>query len=246
VQQGLLLCNYHTSLRFRSESKRPHITYLYSSRRCLDGRRRVQAAATSCARPEVRLHLMHAQHPNVTLLSENLAYLEKREAGWPIGSGMVESVNTLLVEARLTGAGRHWKRRHVNPMLVLRNAVCNQRGPETWRNGLTHRLSTHQLRRQQRADRRVRLAWDSLLVELTRLPPLANPTPANRPPTYSWKRPFLRRPLPPSICVQKCSAHLHASRGYPTCGILERCCVTHAALCVPSLRRRSWSVVFRS
>ena len=80
MQQGLLLCDKHTSLRFRSESKHLHITYLYSSRRCLDRRRRVQTAATSCARPEVRLRQMHTQHPNLTFLSENLAYLEKREA----------------------------------------------------------------------------------------------------------------------------------------------------------------------
>jgi len=45
---------------------------------------------------------------------------------------MVESANKLVVEARLKGAGMHWGRQHVNPMLVLGNAVCNQRWPETW------------------------------------------------------------------------------------------------------------------
>ena len=68
---------------------------------------------------------------------EHAGYLRKREAmmqypeyqeqGWPIGSGMVESANKVVVEARLKGAGMHWERSHVNPMLTLRNAVCNER-----------------------------------------------------------------------------------------------------------------------
>lgn len=58
-----------------------------------------------------------AAHPTVPLIAENLAYLERREAqmqyptfqaqGWPIGSGIVESANKLVVEARLKGAGMH-------------------------------------------------------------------------------------------------------------------------------------------
>jgi hypothetical protein len=68
-------------------------------------------------------------------VQEHLEYLRKREAlmqypafqqqGWPIGSGMVESANKNVVEARLKGTGMHWERKHVNPMLTLRNAVCN-------------------------------------------------------------------------------------------------------------------------
>jgi hypothetical protein len=79
-------------------------------------------------------------HP---VIAENLAYLEKRLAqmeypsfqadGWPIGSGMVESANKLVVEARLKGGGMHWSRASVNPMLALRNAVCNDRWEEAWR-----------------------------------------------------------------------------------------------------------------
>jgi hypothetical protein len=76
------------------------------------------------------------------IVAENLAYLEKRVAqmqygdfqaqGWPIGSGMVESANKLVVEARLKGAGMHWSRASVNPLLALRNAVCNDRWAEAW------------------------------------------------------------------------------------------------------------------
>lgn len=82
------------------------------------------------------------------VVAENLAYLEKRvaqmdyptfqSAGWPIGSGIVESANKVVVEARLKGAGMHWSRASVNPMLALRNAVCNDRWAEAWKQSAVH------------------------------------------------------------------------------------------------------------
>jgi len=73
-------------------------------------------------------------------LREDLASLHKREPlmqyprsqaqGWPIGSGMVESANTLVMQARLKGAGMHWQGDHVTPMLALRSSVCNVGGPK--------------------------------------------------------------------------------------------------------------------
>jgi len=83
-----------------------------------------------------------AVHPEAEGAAGDLAYLEKREAhmqypdyqaaGWPIGSGAVESANKLVVEARLKGAGMHWARGHVDPMLGLRNVVCSDRWEEAW------------------------------------------------------------------------------------------------------------------
>lgn len=52
--------------------------------------------------------------------------------GWPIGSGMVESGNKLVVHARLKGPGMHWAEEHVNPMLALRNILCSDRWREDW------------------------------------------------------------------------------------------------------------------
>lgn len=88
------------------------------------------------------LRQLQHQHPDNEPLRINLAYLEKRQsqlqypafsqAAWPIGSGMVESANKLVVEARLKGAGMHWQREHVNPMLALRNLVCSDRWPQVW------------------------------------------------------------------------------------------------------------------
>ena len=48
------------------------------------------------------------------------------------GSGMVESANKLVVEDRLKGAGMHWADVNINPLLALRNAVCNDRWDECW------------------------------------------------------------------------------------------------------------------
>jgi len=85
----------------------------------------------------VDLRVPVARHPDVKELTDNLAYLAKRAAqmqyptfqaaGWPIGSGCVESANKVVVQARLKGAGMHWECHNVNPMLVLRNAVRNGR-----------------------------------------------------------------------------------------------------------------------
>jgi hypothetical protein len=88
------------------------------------------------------LRRLSEQKPEVEVLAQNLAYLSRRveqmryptfqQAGWPIGSGPTESANKLVVEARLKGAGMHWARRNVNPMLALRNTLCNDRWDEAW------------------------------------------------------------------------------------------------------------------
>ncbi len=95
---------------------------------------------------------------------EHLDYLRKREAlmqypvfrqqGWPIGSGMVESANKNIVEARLKGTGMHWERDNVNPMLALRNAVCNDRWREMWQKALRQHRRQQALQRSVRAEQR--------------------------------------------------------------------------------------------
>lgn len=85
---------------------------------------------------------LQRKHPQEQVVSGNLAYLKKREEqiqypnfqaqGWPIGSGIVESGNKLVVEARLKGSGMHWHERHVNPMLALRTMICSKRWKQEW------------------------------------------------------------------------------------------------------------------
>ena len=82
------------------------------------------------------------RHPEAVGLGEHQAYLQKRQGhmqypeyqarGLPLGSGAVESGNKLVVQARLKGAGMHWARAHVDPMLALRNVVCSDRWKEAW------------------------------------------------------------------------------------------------------------------
>jgi hypothetical protein len=63
------------------------------------------------------LEQLQTAHPASSVLLENLNYLKKRQAqiqyaqfraeGHPIGSGIVESANKLVVQVRLKGAGMH-------------------------------------------------------------------------------------------------------------------------------------------
>lgn len=112
---------------------------------------------------ELRELVAAAHAPGET--TSQLAYLEKRKeqmdyptfqaAGWPIGSGSVESANKLVVQERMKGPGMHWAEANVNPMLALRNAICNDRWDEVWmqieaeqrRQERTRRLSRQRQRR---------------------------------------------------------------------------------------------------
>jgi len=90
----------------------------------------------------LEMQKLQKKYPQDKLITGNFAYLKKREKqiqyptfqaqGWPIGSGIVESGNKLVVEARLKGAGMHWAEQHVNPMLALRNIICSDRWQEEW------------------------------------------------------------------------------------------------------------------
>ena len=63
---------------------------------------------------------------------EMLRYAAFRAAGYPIGSGIAESGNKTVIESRLKGAGMHWARRNVNPMVSLRCAEASARWERRW------------------------------------------------------------------------------------------------------------------
>lgn len=172
-----------------------------------------------------------ARYPS-PLMQEKVSYLQKREAhmqypvyqaaGWPIGSGSVESANKLVVEARLKGAGMRWHRCNVNPMLVLRNAVCNREWKQTWETAGTHRLVRRTQHRQAKSQQRLDKAFWFLVsagvrVRRLTLPSGTAPTAATakalaKPPTarpgsgYSWRKPFLRRPPSTSAPAEELGA----------------------------------------
>lgn len=81
--------------------------------------------------PETR-ELLRQTHGYLDRRRDQIRYHQFAAAGYPIGSGCVESANKLVVEARLKGAGMHWARRHVNPMLALRTLVANDRWEAEW------------------------------------------------------------------------------------------------------------------
>ena len=61
-----------------------------------------------------------------------LAYADFVAAGYPIGSGAVESANKRVVEARLKGGGMHWTVANANAVLALRGVLCSQRWETAW------------------------------------------------------------------------------------------------------------------
>jgi hypothetical protein len=122
-----------------------------------------EAQATAIGYLETRLELMR--------------YREFRAAGYPIGSGAVESANHWVVEARLARAGMHWEEAHLNPMLALRGIACSDRWAEAWPRLIAER------QRQARAAVADRRATRRLTAEPPPIlrPPLPIPVPPPHP-----------------------------------------------------------------
>jgi hypothetical protein len=168
------------------------------------------------------LRELAVSHPALEAVQEALRYLEKRvpqmqyphyqAAGWPIGSGSVESGHKVVMQARLKGPGMHWARHHVNPMLVLRTAECNERWAEAWAHVSRWQADQRRWRRRQRATLRLlRACW--LVLDwhrrFGRWPPQPEQKPlapsepekeasgaliSRRPAaTHPWRRPLLHR-----------------------------------------------------
>ena len=154
----------------------------------------------------------------------HMQYPTYQAAGWPIGSGSVESANKGVVEARLKGAGMRWERQNVNPLLVLRNAVCNRQWHELWRTSVAKRRALCTSQRQADSQQRLTRAFWTLVFWGTQVSRLSHPPvqaatgpsaparaeqPARRPGSaYSWRKPFLRRPpftpaRPEEVCAKK-------------------------------------------
>jgi hypothetical protein len=143
-------------------------------------------------------------HRRVALMQ----YPDYQRDGWPIGSGMVESANKVVVQARLKGAGMHWAPAHVNPMLALRTAVCSERWEEAWQESSGEQQRQRQNKRQQQATARIQSQLSSLLLLLLRFRPS---TPKPSPPA-----PRLAEPAATLPGSSRPSAHHPWKRG-PAC-----------------------------
>ncbi|MGI8969699.1 MAG: ISKra4-like element ISKra2 family transposase [Dehalococcoidia bacterium] len=136
---------------------------------------------------------------------EQIQYAVFAQQGYPLGSGMVESANKLVVEARLKGSGMHWARVNVNPLVALRAMVCRDRWEASWpRIGRQLREQSATRRRQRRAAKTVAATVvpsatpvlqqpappgvDPPVVALRRVPTIVNGRPTAR---HPWKRPLL-------------------------------------------------------
>ncbi len=89
--------------------------------------RRLRAGARGDGRAVVGASLAYLERRR-----EQTRYAESELLGLPVGSGIVESANKLLVEERLKGGGMHWARHNVSPMLALRTLAFNDRWEEAW------------------------------------------------------------------------------------------------------------------
>jgi hypothetical protein len=133
---------------------------------------------------------------------EQLRYADFQQRGYPIGSGMVESGNKLVVEARLKGAGMHWQRANVTPMVALRGVLCSGRWHEAW--GRVWQQLVRQVAERRREGRRRRQAARAERAAASappppptkRLPPEPKKIVDGRPTeAHGWKRGYDQRQL---------------------------------------------------
>lgn len=75
--------------------------------------------------------------------AEMIDYPHFQNQGYPIGSGSVESSHKGVVHSRMKQAGMRWAEPHVDPMLALRNWVCNSRWSEEWSQIAPHYWQQH-------------------------------------------------------------------------------------------------------
>ena len=110
-----------------------------------------------------------------------MQYPTFQKNGWPIGSGMVESANKIVMQMRLKGPGMRWQPTHVNPMLALRTAVCSDRWPQAWQQVQTQYQRLRLSKRQSKATPRLTQLLASTMLLLLRFRP-PTPRPAVSPP----------------------------------------------------------------
>jgi hypothetical protein len=104
-----------------------------------------------------------------------IQYPQFQAAGYPIGSGAVESANKLVVEARLKGSGMHWARPNVNPMVALRALACSDRWAAGWTQIWAQRGADHAAGQQAR-----RAARRPMAPPVEPPPPVPERAPARR------------------------------------------------------------------
>ena len=104
----------------------------------------------------------HQEHPEIAEIEQAIHYLERREVmidyphfrqkQIPIGSGIVESGHKVVNQRRMKQAGMRWAEENLNPMFVLRMAICNRPWSSQWQTiqaYVQHKRSQHRKNRVQ-------------------------------------------------------------------------------------------------
>lgn len=68
----------------------------------------------------------------LTLREKMIDYPHFRKIEVPIGSGIGESGHKVVMQRRMKQAGMRWAEENINPMLALRNLLCNKRWQAAW------------------------------------------------------------------------------------------------------------------
>lgn len=148
------------------------------------------------------LRLLQAQHdPNgenaeiaqaIQYLDSRLALIDYphfRRQQLPIGSGIAESGNKVVMQRRMKQAGMRWAESSLNPMLALRNILCNQRWHTNW-------PLIYQQRRLAQRQLALQRSQPPVTPPLT-FPSLSLPTPKSAPPPTTSTNSSPARPVHP-------------------------------------------------
>ena len=132
----------------------------------------------------------------------NYAHFVKQ--GYPIGSGSVESGHKVVMQSRMKQAGMRWAKEHVDPMLSLRNLVCNDRWQAGWQKIVAYRQRQRREQLQEKCRATVRATIPMLVTPTTSpitslptiTPKLDKPVPKKpyRPAAnHPWRQSFLQQ-----------------------------------------------------
>jgi len=83
--------------------------------------------------------LPEAVHSMISYIFHNrrrMDYAAYRQAGYPVGSGSVESSCKLVVQERMKQAGMRWRRERAQAVLALRCVLLSDRWDELWRSSI--------------------------------------------------------------------------------------------------------------
>jgi hypothetical protein len=89
-----------------------------------------QLSAGACGQSQ-RAKDLHTEANFFQNHKRRMQYLEFREEGYPIGSGMVES-GAKQFKARFTGPGMRWNREGLQNLLPIRAAILSQHFDDLW------------------------------------------------------------------------------------------------------------------